>query len=401
MHLANHGGRNIGNAALIYGVERVLREDLGRELEFVPEPWDLYSRGLRRFDGAFVDAVNACDGLIVGGAVSFDGSTRYANTGFRFDLPLELWPRLRKPVVFYGLSHRMFPRSSYAHVDALRRAVETAFDAGSMLFAVRNDGTKEWLEASVLGSKRDELHVVPDPGLFVPVEEATHPELSRERTNVVLALNAEDEPLRWAVASHRRGLGRPPGATGLRSLVPISSNWGWREARAGFLDRLRRALDRLAGATPIHLVFCSHDFVDVGMGLELWRMLAPALQYETSFTSTLLLPSAGPRFYDLYTKADLALSMRIHSMSPAIGLGTPVVPIVTQSRIELFLEDAGLSDLGVNGHASTVEDEIYERARAILSDPEPVRARLADARARLRERVASFNARVAGLLEAT
>jgi hypothetical protein len=28
MHLANHGGKNIGNAVLVPGLERVLREDL-------------------------------------------------------------------------------------------------------------------------------------------------------------------------------------------------------------------------------------------------------------------------------------------------------------------------------------------------------------------------------------
>ena len=47
MHLANHGARNIGNAALILGLERVLREDLPGDVEFLREPWDLYSRFVR------------------------------------------------------------------------------------------------------------------------------------------------------------------------------------------------------------------------------------------------------------------------------------------------------------------------------------------------------------------
>ena len=83
MHLANHGARNIGNAALIFGLERVLREDLPGDVEFVREPWDLYSRRVRRFDASFVERVNAeCDALLVGAAVTFDGGTSYANTGF-------------------------------------------------------------------------------------------------------------------------------------------------------------------------------------------------------------------------------------------------------------------------------------------------------------------------------
>ena len=400
LHLANHGGRNIGNAALINGAERLLAEDVPAGLDFVPEPWDLYSRGVRRFDAAFVERVNECDALLVNGAVSFDGNPQYTNTGFRFDLPLDLWREIRGPIVFYGLSHRMFERSEYARRDALRAAVEFAESSDSILFAVRNDGTKQWLEEAVLRRASERVHVVPDPGLFVPVEDAWHPELDERKLNVLVAVNAEDEPFRWGRAPRRRTLGRPAGATGLRSLVPVESAWSWRETRRRFVRSLATALDHVASRGDVHLVFCSHDLVDVAMGLEVWDLLSDSVRYDTAFTASHLLPSAGPRFYDLYAKADLAISMRIHSMNPAIGIGTPAVPIVTQSRMRLFMADAGLSDLSVDGHADDVTERIAERAAAALDRPDELRARFADVRGRMRRRAAEFNARVAALLEA-
>ncbi len=92
--------------------------------------------------------------------------------------------------------------------------------------------------------------------------------------------------------------------------------------------------------------------------------------------------------------------MRIHSMNPAVGLGVPVVPVVSQSRMTAFMADAGLSDLCVDAHAHDLGDQVYRRAAQALERPAELRARLADATAALRARTASVNSRVAVFLEA-
>ena len=192
-HLASFGSRNIGNGALIRGVERVLSEDLGIPVVFRAEPWDLYSRGAARFDERFVERVNReCDVLLVAAQVSFDGRSRYGHAGFRFDLPLELYPQLERPVIFYGLSHRTWPRQKYHHMDALRRSVGRILESDRILFSVRNDGTKEWLE-SALGYASERILVAPDPAVYVPTEHSWHPELEEGKLNVILAPNVEDE----------------------------------------------------------------------------------------------------------------------------------------------------------------------------------------------------------------
>ena len=69
--------------------------------------------------------------------------------------------------------------------------------------------------------------------------------------------------------------------------------------------------------------------------------------------------------------------------------------------MRLFMADAGLSDLSVDGHGDDVAEQIAERAAAALERPEELRARFADVRGRMRDRAAEFNARVTALLGAT
>jgi Polysaccharide pyruvyl transferase len=398
LHLANHGGRNVGNGALIFGLERVLREDLPFEVEFLAEPWDLYSRGARRFDEDFVARVNRdSDALLVGAAVAFDGSAYRSETGFRFDLPLELWSRVEKPILFYGLSHRTFRHRPYAHMDALRRALERIVADERILFAARNDGTKSWLEG-ILGESTARIGEVPDPGVFVQPLDADHLELEHGRRHLIVAPNAEDEPSRWARASRRRSPLRPSTRGTTRELLPISSSWGWREARKRFVQSLARATGRIAQDHDVNIVFCSHDAFDLELSFELWQQLPDAVKYRAAFTGSAVTAASAPRFYDLYAKADAAISMRIHSMNPAIGIGTPVVPVLSQARMHNFMRDAGLSDLCVDAFAGDIEEQLVERAGAALTEPEPLRHRLDSARDGLRRRVSDFNAHVAEFL---
>jgi hypothetical protein len=388
MHLANWGGRNIGNAALIYGLERTVKEDLG-DVEFAPEPWDDYTRGLRRFDEAFVEKVNATDGLVVGAAVSFDGSPRFANSGFRFDLPLALWDRIDKPIVFYGLSYRSWPDKPYHHRDALARALEHAVRSEHVLFSVRADGTKAWLE-SVLGRSEPGIHEVPDPAIFVPAEDVWHPELEDGKVNVIVAPNVEEDVYRWG--------GRPETLWQSRFRRLARRVPEWRERRLRFLRGLAGALERLGAEHDLNVIFVAHDTSDHWLSYEIFALLSEELKHRCVFGPASLPVHRGRYFYDLYAKADLALSMRIHSMNPCIGLGTPDVPLVSQRRMKMFMTEVGLADLAVDVLDADVGDRIHAAASRALADPESIRVRYAEVSAKLRGRTAEFNARMGAFL---
>ena len=387
VHLANHGSRNIGNAALIHGLERLLHEDIPRQVRFVAEPWDEYSRGLRAFDESFVKRVNEADALLVGAAVAFDGS------GFRFDLPLELWKRIERPIVLYGLSHRTWRRRPFPHRDRVVRVLQAALANERVIFSVRNDGTKEWLEAQS-GEPLPHLRVAPDPAVFVPTVDAPHLELEPGRPTVLVAPNAEDEIERFGSALRRRALRRPQASR----VVPLTSSWSWREERERVLRDVAAALSRIVRERDATLVFCSNDPFDVGMSYDLFSMLHPEARYNSAFAPAALPVAAGPAYYDLFAKADVVLGMRIHSMTPPIGIGTPVVPLVSQDRMRVFMADSGISDLCVEMLDEHVGDRVHEALVRALDDPVALRTRLAAARDTLRARASELDAEISGLL---
>ena len=196
IHLANHKSTNVGNGALIVGTERVLSEDLDCDVTFVSEPWDDYTFELKQFDSNFVDLVNQSDGLIVGAAVTINGRHYLRNAGMRFDLPYELWPKITKPIVFYGISYRVWPFQKYYHLDQFKKTMQYILDSPNILFSVRNDGTKDWLE-TLLGHRLDKIEVIPDPAFYVTTVDSWHSELVAGKVNVIISLNNEDEIYRF------------------------------------------------------------------------------------------------------------------------------------------------------------------------------------------------------------
>jgi hypothetical protein len=393
LHLANFGSRNIGNGALILGLERVLAEDFATPPEVAAEPWDDYSLGTRHFDESFVERVNTeCDALLVGAAVTFDGRPRYEATGMRFDLPLELWPRIRKPIVFYGLSHRDWRHASnYQHLDSLRRTIETMIESPNVLFSVRNDGTKSWLE-ELTGIASDAILEVPDPAVYVPVEDSEHLELEDGKVNLLLALNdeigsiffEEDELTKRTPGWRPRGWGR------------LSRVWtppvaAWERRVDAILGALAQVVLRLAAEVDLNVVLVPHDHADIWPSGAFLRHLPAGPRQACVFANTGLRVEHTPRFYDLYAKCDVAVSLRVHSMNPAVGIGAPVVPVVSQRRMTEFMREAGLEQLCVSVRDPALADAVYERVRAALERPAEIRTALEAARISLRQRTAEFN----------
>src|SRR5205823_3035365 len=142
---------------------------------------------------------------------------------------------------------------------------------------------------------------------------------------------------------------------------------------------------------PINVIHAAHAFPDLEMSHDFHMTLSELLRQRCVFAPAGLATTRGEYFYDLYTKVDLAVSMRIHSMNPAVGLGTPLVPLVSQERMELFFADAGLADLTVDVvDTADVTDVVAVAAIDRLRDPQTAKARLVEARDGLRRRSAAW-----------
>ena len=399
LHLANLNSANVGNGALIHGAERIIAEDLGRTVRWSREPWDDYTFEVRPFDREFVSLVNCSDGLIVCGAVAINGRAYLRHTGMRFNLPLELWPQLRKPVVFYGLSYRHWPYQPFHHRDKLKRAVDYALANPRMLFAVRNDGTGPWL-TRLLGIRPEGMHIIPDPGLYVPAADEDYPELRSDRVNLILSLNDEDAVYRYGGWRRRmlwRLLEPVAGEKRLSALAPYLADAESRRRR--ILDGIVAAVQRLASQWDLNVILCPHYFDDFHMMADFVARCAPRFAHRHMVSTGLMRVPWAARFYGRYARADLVISMRVHSMSPAVGLGVPMVPLVTQDRMWAFLEDAGIEDCAVDAFDKDMPDRLYAAAAHALKNGDQVRRRFAAVTARFRERSRQFNLRMAAVLE--
>ncbi len=404
VHLANFNSTNIGNGALIFGAERVLREDLGPGLEFTAEAWDDYTFELKRFDQGFVDLVNKkSDALLVGGAVSFNGRPYLKNAGFRLDLPVELLKKIDKPIIFYGISYKFWPGQKYHHLDKLKLALDYLLASPRVFFGVRNDGAKEWLE-SLLGYESSQIIEMPDPAVYVPVKNSNHPELVAGKKNIIISLNNEDEVYRFGGEFRKRTWHLLAPWLEEKKLI----RWwkklpAWDKKRRKFLKELAWAVERLAREWDLNLILCPHYFDDYTAMSEFLPFFSRGvgsvrILHQVMVSRGLLRVPLTPYFYDLYAKADLALSMRIHSMSPAIGLGTPVVPLVSQARMSDFLAKAGLSDLGVDIFGNSVADQVYKLASAALTNGAALTQKLQAATAAMRAQTLNLNRRIWDIL---
>jgi hypothetical protein len=400
LHLANFNSTNIGNGALIFGTERVLKEDLGCGTSFSPVAWDDYTFGLKGFDAKFVDLINQSDALIVGASVMLNGRMYLKHAGMRFDLPYELWTRIAKPVIFYAVSYRVWAEQPYHNLAPFKRAMDFILNSPNMLFSVRNDGSKPWLEA-LLGYQSEKIAVIPDPTLYVPTTDGWHPELAADKINVVISLNEEDEVYRFGGPSRERAWKYLSTYVDEQRLL---RTWryvpGWQNKKKQFLRNLAVALDQLARERDINVILCPHYFDDYKIIGEFLSHCSLRFAYQLAVSSGVLRVPQAPYFYDLYKKADVVVSMRIHSMTPAIGLGTPCVVLTSQSRMSEFLQDTGLQDLSVDIYDEDLTSKVYGLLCHALDHGPRVRARLQAVHVAMRERTRAYNQRVASLLPA-
>ena len=372
VHLANFNSTNIGNGALIHGLESAIQEDFETLIEWSRESWDDYTFKKIDFDRQFLERVNSSDGLIVGGAVTFNGRDYNSRTGTRFELPFDLWSEITVPVVFYGLSYRHWPGQQYHHLDRLIETIERILRADNMLFSVRNDGTKAWLK-QLTGIDSSEIIEIPDPALYVqPLKGVAYPELVENQNNVMISFNDEDSEWRF-----NEGLS-----------IENELNY----SRDYVVGELVTAVERLSEKyEDMNFILVPHYYDDYRMITDFLDRLKPQIAHQRMVSTGLARVKDTKWFYGRYASSDLAISMRVHSMSPCIGMGTPTIAFTTQDRMTNFMSDIGLGDQFVNAFSTDSGNQLAELTEIALDSSNKFRDKQLRARANLRERSRLFH----------
>jgi polysaccharide pyruvyl transferase WcaK-like protein len=153
--------------------------------------------------------------------------------------------------------------------------------------------------------------------MFVPA--ADEPADPVEPPHVILALNDEDAAQRFP----------EPGQ------------------RTAFLKALADELVKVLQRRELHLKLALHYFDDFRAAADFIDLLPPAFAHQRVSTFGPVPGVEAPAFYARYRHARAIIAMRVHSMSPALGLGCPTLALTTQARMREFLQELGLKDWGL------------------------------------------------------
>ncbi len=391
IHLANFNSINIGNGALITGLENIISEDFKRKIDWIRDPWDDYTFGFKHFNEEFVTSVNQSNGLIINGAVTIHGRKYLQETGMRFELPLKLMEKITKPIIFYGISYRHFRGQEFFHAETLKKTLRFFVGSPTILMGVRNDGTKKWLEQTLKLDKEtiDQIIEIPDSGLFTSAKAGCYPEILDDPKVIIFSPNDEDSAFRFADDNKLNV--KETGYLLNPEAEKKPEDHSWFKNRETLIDKIKNTLTRLVQETGGQLLLVPHYLDDYKFIASLVDRFEPQIAHQCSITTGLMRVQGTEYFYGRYVQADLAISMRVHSMSPCIGLGVPMIPLITQPRMWDFLKSCGLDDIGVDAFSENVEQELFETAREILSNPKQRIEQFNRARDRMRSEVKIIN----------
>ncbi len=400
IHFANWNSTNIGNGALIKGTEKLLKEDASFSVDFIPEAWDDYTFGLKKFDQSFVDLVNSSDALLVNGAVTMNAFRRFTkNTGMRFDLPLHLWDAIKKPIIFYGISYRCWPFQEYPNKSALKKTFEYMIQRKDIFFGVRNDGTKEWIERT-LGVVSEKIIEVPDPGFFVPAFKGEYPELHKSKKNIIIAFNGEDPVYRFSGSVERFVwplLSKFIAESKIESIFKALPFY--RRNRRRIITQIARSVEDISRKIDCQFILCPHYLDDYGMINEFIDIVDERIAHQLTVSTGLLKVPHTEYFYGRYAQVDLVIAMRVHSMSPSLGLQVPVVPLVSQGRMRVYLSKIGLSDIAVDIKEHAFSANLTEKSLKLLSSPKDYKEKVEIAHEQLRAMARTCNKKVYSLFQ--
>ena len=169
----------------------------------------------------------------------------------------------------------------------------------------------------LLKNKLEFTKIIPDPGIFVqPKIENNNRFIKSNKTNIIISLNDEDRKFRFKPYTKRELL--------IKNFASI--------------------IDFVVKKYDANIILVPHYFDDYKVIGELIEYVKPHIGHRNITATGLGGIDDGQYFYGLYKKVDLSISMRVHSLSPCIGMGVPLIAVSTQNRISNFMKTIDLED---------------------------------------------------------
>ena len=374
LHLASFQG-NSGDGANHAGFRSCFCSAVNGPVEFTPFEIRQTYWGEKSFDVDFVREANAHDLVIVGGGNFFELSIEKSRTGTTFDVPPEQLARIRTPMIFNGLGCDRHKGFSSSTVSRFRSFLDYVLSERRFAVSMRNDGSLETVR-SVLGeSYASRITRIADCGFFLDL-----PGTSTIQPVVAVNVAADMPELRFD-------------AHGAKGRV-LSSG----EA----MGELAAAIGSLLESNPeLGVAFVPHVYSDIGAISEVMRQIPDKLRRRRISVAAYSCASDGYRdIFQTYRSARVVLGMRFHATVCSIGMGRPVVCLMSYPKMADLLNEIALPDIGVELYKTGCARKITEKAMAEMADADNISRRNVALRSRLWEgNIAFYRQAVAQILQ--
>ncbi|MFH0793483.1 MAG: polysaccharide pyruvyl transferase family protein [bacterium] len=384
LHIACHN-TNVGDGALINGLQNSLR-DIEPEIAFTND--DLMDSdnnwGHKRYDEAFFRrAEKNFDLIVIGGGGLFDSNSASDLSGMTLNVDPKVLGTIKVPVVFYAVGFNVFRGQGFHHADKLRRLVDRVLLLKDrVLLSVRNDGSKKRLERFV-GHSSPDIIEIPDPGLYLKSEEASHPQIRQGMKNVLIQLAGDRAQYRF----------QEIGITILNRKIGL-----FRKNQNAFLRRLISVLRTCSKSEKINFILVPHIAGDLEIMRRFFALCPDSFtRYHFDVAGFVRGSAKAPAFFDLYRRADLILGMRGHSAICAAGLRRPFIALSSHDKIAAFMASCGLLRYSVEVLDSKFENKLRPLISELLGNPRDYVEQLQTSLSRFRQQTDEFNRRVLAL----
>lgn len=327
----------------------------------------------QRFSTDHLEQVNRATAVVVGGGgLLMSDTARNATSGWQWNIDQESLAAIKVPIVGAALGLNDFPGQDLD--TAMFRASLETFASSSIFIGVRERSGVERLCELLPDELHDRIRYFPCP--------TTLPEHLglRSGTGITHADPFSESPFDSV------GLAERP-------IIVLNVAMDRTDLRYGsgypaLLEQIAALAHRLEDQ-GIALIHASHhraddrfvDDLDRHHGVMLHRVGLHRLERR--------------RALSVYRHASVVIGSRTHSTALPIGLGTPVIGLISHDKVAAFMADTGRDDWTVRATESDLAEQLGHRIEQILSDPTSSRRSVNEIQDRFRnvieQRVAEFH----------
>ena len=373
LQLASYSG-NIGDNANHAGMRMLLERNLNTRIKYTDLEIRMFYWKEAFFDDAFIDLVNEHDLFIVGGGNYFEMWVPSSSTGTSINISIDKLKRIKSPIMFYSLGCDAGQGAPKSNQNKFRSYLDHLLASDKYLVSVRNDGSLGTINEYFGKRYSNMIEKVPDGGFFIEPNKYTHPELSRNRTNIAVNLAGDMLDIRYKMSREIKE----------------------RITYVQFADIFGKYLDRLLlDDQSLHVVFVPHIFRDlVAINDVIVNMCDKHRRTRVSVSPYLNGPDGADYIFDMYRRCDLVLGMRFHANVCPIGMGVPTIGLVNYPQVEKVYEELGICGRTVNVKERGYEEVIDRIVQRTIQNPEAIKNRYRSIKLKLDREIHAYHGKV-------